>query len=134
MAEKLDFQTWYNALQKPSWTPSSDVIGLMWTILYPIIIGVNIYLFIKWRAKDITLMTILPFWLNIAFNVSFTPVQFGLRNMKLAALVILLIWATILWSMLAIWPHHKWVALSFIPYLLWVTVATVLQVAIALKN
>jgi benzodiazapine receptor len=28
---------WYNALAKPSWTPAPATIGLIWTILYPII-------------------------------------------------------------------------------------------------
>lgn len=29
---------WYNSLWKPSWTPAPATIGLIWQILYPIII------------------------------------------------------------------------------------------------
>ena len=29
---------WYNALAKPSWTPAPATIGLIWQILYPIIL------------------------------------------------------------------------------------------------
>ncbi len=33
----MDWMTWYNALAKPTWTPSPSRIRLIWTILYPII-------------------------------------------------------------------------------------------------
>ena len=33
----MDWMTWYNGLVKPSWTPAPTTIGLIWTILYPII-------------------------------------------------------------------------------------------------
>ena len=29
---------WYNSLAKPSWTPAPTTIGLIWQILYPIIL------------------------------------------------------------------------------------------------
>ena len=29
---------WYDVLWKPSWAPEPSTIGLMWQILYPIII------------------------------------------------------------------------------------------------
>ena len=29
---------WYNSLAKPSWTPAPATIGLIWQILYPIIL------------------------------------------------------------------------------------------------
>lgn len=28
---------WYESLKKPAWTPTPDIIGTIWTILYPII-------------------------------------------------------------------------------------------------
>ena len=34
----MDWMTWYDGLEKPSWTPSPSTIGLIWQILYPIII------------------------------------------------------------------------------------------------
>ena len=33
----MDWMTWCNSLSKPSWTPSPATIGLIWTILYPVI-------------------------------------------------------------------------------------------------
>jgi len=30
---------WYQSLAKPSWTPAPQTIGLIWQILYPVIIA-----------------------------------------------------------------------------------------------
>ena len=34
----MDWMTWYNGLEKPDWTPSPSTIGLIWQIIYPIIV------------------------------------------------------------------------------------------------
>ncbi|HEY5314486.1 MAG TPA: tryptophan-rich sensory protein [Pirellulales bacterium] len=31
-----DWMPWYNDLAKPAWTPAPAIIGLIWTILYPV--------------------------------------------------------------------------------------------------
>ena len=85
------------------------------------------------RGK-IGLIVAIPFWLNLFFNLIFTPLQFGLRNNLLAMIDVYLILATIIWAIIAIWPNSKIVAVAFVPYLLWVTVATVLQTYITFNN
>jgi tryptophan-rich sensory protein len=52
----------------------------------------------------------------------------------LAAVDILVVWASILWLMVAVWPHFRWVSLVQIPYLIWVSLATVLQLSITIMN
>jgi tryptophan-rich sensory protein len=76
----------------------------------------------------------LPFGINLAANLVFTPIQFGLRNLTLAALDILVVWATILWMIAAVWKHYRWVAIAQVPYLIWVSIATVLQLSITWMN
>ena len=76
----------------------------------------------------------LPFALNLVANLAFTPIQFGLRSLSLAALDILVVWGTIIWMMIAIWKHYRWVALAQIPYFAWVSIATVLQLSISWSN
>jgi tryptophan-rich sensory protein len=36
---ELPWIDWYQSLAKPSWTPSPRTIGLIWQILYPVIIA-----------------------------------------------------------------------------------------------
>jgi tryptophan-rich sensory protein len=57
-----------------------------------------------------------------------------MRNLPLAAVDILVVWATIVWCTIAIWPYFKWVSLAQIPYFIWVSIATVLQLLITFWN
>ncbi len=130
----MDSAAWYRTLEKPSWAPPPWVFGPVWAFLYLVIavsFGYAAYLFLK---KRIGFRTVLPFLLNLFFNFSFSPVQFGLKNNLLAAAVIALVLGTLIWAVLAIYPRVKWPALANIPYLLWVCFAAVLQFTITFMN
>jgi benzodiazapine receptor len=125
---------WYQNLNKPSWAPQESVFGTVWSILYPIIFVVNGYVIYLYAQGKIGLLVALPFWLNLLFNIIFTPIQFGLKNNFLAFIDITLVLMTIIWAMIAIWPNAKIVTIAFVPYLIWVSIATALQLSITLKN
>ncbi len=57
-----------------------------------------------------------------------------MRSLTLAAIDIVIVWATIVACIIAIWPHYKWVAIAQVPYFIWVSIATVLQLTITLWN
>jgi tryptophan-rich sensory protein len=130
----MSTQTWYASLIKPFFAPPSWVFGPVWTVLYAIIIasyGYVVYLFIM---KKIPFMVLLPFILNIIFNLIFSPIQFGLQNNVLAGIDILLVVGTLVWAMIAIFPYASWVTYINIPYLLWGAFATVVQLSITVLN
>lgn len=125
---------WYAALAKPSWTPAPSVIGLIWTIIYPIIFvtfGVAVFEMARGR---IPWLVALPIVINLAANFAFTPIQFGLRNLPLASADILVVLVTIVWCIIALWPYSPWYAVALLPYLAWVATATVLQLSITFMN
>ena len=126
--------TWYNSLIKPEWTPAPKTIGTIWQILYPVIIVSFGYVFLQAYKGRVSWYVALPFAINLVANVLFTPIQFGMRNMPLAAFDIVVVWSTIIWSMAAIWPYSLWVMLAQIPYFVWVSIATVLQIYITFSN
>ncbi len=125
---------WYNNLAKPAWTPEPATIGLIWQILYPMIAVSFGFVFVQAIRRRVPWTVALPFGINLAANLSFTPIQFGLRNLPLASADILIVWGTIIWMMIAIWKHYKWVAVAQVPYFVWVTIATYLQLAITAAN
>ena len=125
---------WYQSLAKPSWTPAPRTIGLIWQILYPIIIATFGYVFVQAARGRLPRVVALPFAINLVANLIFTPIQFGMRNLPLAAADILVVWVTLLWMMLAVWPHYRWVAAAQVPYFVWVSIATVLQLLITWMN
>lgn len=125
---------WYNRLAKPDWTPAPATIGLIWRILYPIIVISFGFVFLQALRRKIPWRVTIPFAINLVANLAFTPIQFGLRNLPLAAVDILLVWTTILWCMFAIWRYHRWIAVAQVPYLIWVSLATILQLSITWMN
>lgn len=130
----MTWMEWYNSLEKPAWTPAPATIGLIWQILYPVIIATFGFVFVQAIRKKIPPLVALPFAINLAANLVFTPIQFGLRSLTLAAVDIVIVWVTILWAAIAVWRHYKWVAVAQLPYFIWVSIATVLQLAITLSN
>lgn len=126
--------SWYSTLIKPSFAPPSWIFGPVWTVLY-ILIAISFgYVFYMFLKKRISAKIVLPFALNIIFNIIFTPIQFGLQSNYLAAVDILFVLGTIIWFMKSIWPIKKWVVYMNIPYLAWVSFATVLQLTVTWLN
>jgi tryptophan-rich sensory protein len=130
----MTFMEWYNSLVKPGWTPEPAFIGLMWRIIYPIIVMTFGFVFVQAARKKIPRGIVIPFAINLAANLTFTPIQFGLRNLTLASIDILIVWASIIWLARAIWSHYRWVAIAQVPYFAWVSTATVLQLSITWMN
>ncbi len=130
----MDWMTWYSSLAKPAWTPAPATIGLIWQILYPIIVVSFGFVFVQALRGKIDWRVALPFAINLVANLIFTPIQFGLRNLPLAAVDIVVVWATIIWLSLAAWKQYRWVSLAQIPYFVWVSLATVLQLSITAMN
>lgn len=125
---------WYKKLVKPSWSPPAWLFGPVWSFLYLIILISFGWVAVKVISGDLSLATGLPFALNLAFNLIFTPIQFRLKNNVLSMADILLVLATLIWSLAAIWPHAHWIVYANIPYLLWVSFATCLQITITYLN
>lgn len=134
MADATGTGGWYEGLAKPDWTPDPGTIGTIWTVLYPIIIVVfGWVVYAVWR-KRLPARVLLPVGLNAFANVLFTPILFGLRNLPLATLDILVVLGTLVWAIVLLWPLALLAAVALLPYLAWVCIATVLQVSITWMN
>ena len=130
----MDTYSWYQTLVKPAWAPPAWLFGPVWAVLYTIIalsFGYVGYLYYK---GTIPFIVLLPFLLNLVFNLAFTPLQFGLRSNLLASVDIVLVVGTLVWALYAIYQYAPWVAYINIPYLLWGAFATVLQLTITVNN
>jgi translocator protein len=130
----MGWMTWYESLATPGWTPAPSTIGLIWQTLYPLILVSFLFVFVQTARRKIGWRVALPFAINLVANLIFTPILFGLRNLPLASMDILVVWATILWMIVAIWKRSRWVAVAQVPYLVWVSIATVLQLSITWMN
>ena len=117
---------WYRALNKPSWTPPDWVFPVTWVILYVCIATAGA------RAAMADNNGIaMAFWaMQIAFNGLWTPVFFGLRNIRMGMAVIGVLWLSVLCAMLALWQVDTIAGMLFVPYLVWVTIAAALNASV----
>jgi len=125
---------WYGNLAKPSWTPAPTTISLIWMILYPVILVSFGFVFARAFQGKVPRLVAVPFAINLVANLLFMPIFSGLRNVPLAAVDIVIVWATIIWMLFAVWPVYRWIAVAQVPYFVWVSIATVIQLSITAMN
>lgn len=122
--------TWYIALNKPIFNPSSWVFGPVWTILY-LLMGISFYLL--WIKKNDKLSFIL-FGLQLSLNSLWSVLFFGLKNPLFAFIEIIFLWLVILFMIIRFYKISKISAYLNIPYILWVSFAAVLNFSIYTLN
>ncbi|MCX7304244.1 MAG: tryptophan-rich sensory protein [Hyphomicrobiales bacterium] len=114
---------WYRALRKPSWTPPNWLFGPVWSVLY-IMIAVAGWL--VWNAEPGS--AAMWFWgLQIAVNMAWSGIFFGMRRMDIAFFDIALLWLLVAGFIVTAAAVSSIAAWLFVPYLIWVTIAGALN-------
>jgi translocator protein len=119
---------------KPRWAPPASLFGPVWSVLYLIIFLSYGAVFYTAATASLPWLVTIPFALNLVFNLSFSYLQFGLRNNMLASVDIALVLITLIWALIAVCPYLSWVTYINLPYLAWVSFATALQITITCLN
>jgi len=120
---------WYAALRKPAWTPPDWVFPVVWTVLYFMIAIAGWLVWTGAGGQDAALPLVV-FGLQLVFNALWSALFFGLRLPGYAFADLLLLWLTILATILLFLPLHPVAAWMLLPYLLWVAFAGALNFAI----
>ena len=127
-------QTWYQYLNKPSFSPPNWVFGPVWTILY-FLMGISAYLiWIKGLKNKKVKPALKIFIVQLIFNFLWSIFFFGMHNPILSLIDIILLWITILLTIIKFYELSKPAAYLLIPYILWVSFATLLNFAIVILN
>lgn len=118
--------TWYSTLAKPSWNPPNWVFGPVWTCLY---LAMAVSAWLVWRQQGMVgaRTPLLIFTGQLILNAAWSFIFFGLRNPGLALVDVVLLWLSILATILAFRRVSTWAAALLVPYLAWVSFATVLN-------
>src|SRR5262249_27689499 len=87
--------TWYPTIHKPSWTPPDAVFGPVWTILY-ILMALALWQVWKNPSHNSKKSAYVLFGLQLFFNMIWSEIFFGMHNISLALLDLLLIWSLLL--------------------------------------
>jgi len=120
---------WYVGLARPPWTPPSWVFGPVWTLLYSMM---AVAAWIVWRRAGPSgaALPLALFGIQLALNVGWSAVFFGLRMPGAAFAEIVLLWLSILATLLAFWRVGPVAGALLLPYLGWVSFAAALNLAI----
>ena len=116
---------WFRSLEKPAYYPPELAFPIVWTLLFSLM---GLALWLVWRSSSSgRSLAIGIFTIQMALNVVWTPVFFGLEALGLAVAVIVLLWVGIVGTIVAFARVDRRAALMLAPYLLWVSFATVLS-------
>ncbi len=125
LATFASLDPWYADLQKPSWTPSGAVIGAIWTVLYALM---GIAAWLVWRVKGWSMSRpLLLFAVQLALNVLWSVLFFGLQNLAAGLVGILALWVAVAVTLVSFWRVARGAGALFVPYLAWVSIATALN-------
>jgi len=114
---------WYPTLVKPAWNPPAWILGPVWTVLY---LAMAVAAWLVWRRVGWG-AALVWFALQLALNATWSPVFFGMHQIGLALVNIVLLWLAIAGTMVAFWKVTPVAGWLFVPYLAWVSFATALN-------
>ena len=117
---------WYPGLEKPSFNPPNWLFGPVWTVLY---LAMAVAGWLVWRREGFSGATapLAVFGVQLALNLLWSGLFFGLRSPGLALGEIIVLWVAILATIVLFRRVSTPAALLLVPYLAWVTFAAVLN-------
>ncbi len=125
--------TWYNTLNKPAFTPPSDVFAPAWTILYLMIFS-SFMIFITTKTTQDKTSGIGLFLVQLLLNFLWSPVFFYWKNITLSFVIIILLLGFLLMTIINFYKISKWSAILLIPYFAWICYATYLNYGFMMMN
>jgi len=125
--------SWYLTLSKPFFNPPNYLFGPVWTFLY-ILIGISFYLVWKNGFGGKEDQCIIIYSLQLALNLLWSIMFFGLRSPLFGLIDIILLLFLILANIIIFYRVSKAAGLILIPYFLWVSFATLLNYSIVILN
>ena len=129
IATTPEIDGWYRTVAKPTWNPPNSVFGPVWTTLF---VMMAIAAWLVWRPAGFIAakVPLLLFTAQLALNVAWSWIFFGLHQPGWAFVEIVFLWAAIAVTMRAFFLRSQFAGCLLVPYLTWVSFATVLNFAI----
>jgi tryptophan-rich sensory protein len=148
---------WYKGLIKPGFNPPNWIFGPVWAILF-VLMGISLYLvwskkFVvknelkikrrkawnKWSEKFFIgpwqkTNIIIIFYLQLLLNVLWSVIFFGAHSPGAAFFELLMLWVSVIYTIINFYRVSKTAAWLLLPYILWVSFAAILNYFIWIIN
>lgn len=130
LASRRGLGGWYQSLRKPAWTPPSWLFAPVWTILY-LLMGTASWLVWK-EGWDLPLvqLALQVYGVQLALNLLWSVVFFGLRQVGLAFVVVILYLLAVVLNAGLFYLVDDQAGLLLLPLLGWTSFAALLNGAI----
>lgn len=116
---------WYHSLIKPEFAPPDWIFTPVWIILYITIFASLVLYYSTDVSEKRTGYTF--FCIQLLLNFIWAPVFFGLKNILLAFVIIILLDIFVLLTIRKFYSVSKSAGILLIPYLTWILFATCLN-------
>lgn len=119
--------TWYASLVKPAINPPNWIFSPVWISLY-VLMGIS--LFLVWQKSlhfPGVKTAMLWFGAQLALNVFWSILFFGLKSPALAFVEIIFLWAAIFLTLVKSFKVSRLASVLLLPYICWVSFAAVLN-------
>ncbi|MDD5626665.1 MAG: tryptophan-rich sensory protein [Patescibacteria group bacterium] len=120
---------WYASLVKPSFSPPNWVFAPAWTTLF-LLMGIALYLVWQKGGGRERERALSIFFGQLMLNVLWSSLFFGLHSPQIAFLEILILWLSILATVIVFYRISRVAGLLLLPYILWVSFAAILNFSI----
>ncbi|HTE39333.1 MAG TPA: TspO/MBR family protein [Steroidobacteraceae bacterium] len=125
----LNAGVFYMDLIRPEWAPPASIFGPVWTILYAMM-GIAAWLMWREDEADSPRIAVVLFIVQLVLNALWSWLFFSWHLGALAFVDILVLWASILATIIAFWRIRPLAGAVLIPYLLWVSFASALNYSV----
>ncbi len=125
----LDFRSYFDSLRKPPLTPPPVAFGPAWTTLY-LLMGIAAWLVWRRGINERSAVALGLFAAQLVLNALWSIVFFGRHKLGWALLEIVVLWMTILATIIAFWRVRSLAGALLLPYLAWVSFAAYLNAGI----
>ena len=119
-------QTWYPTLNKPAFNPPDWIFGPVWTSLY-VMMALSAALVWSRAAPPVRRTAIAWFLIQLALNLGWSLLFFGLNQVAFAFGWLVVLWLAIAVTLRRFWPISRAAGLLLVPYLAWVAFAGLLK-------
>ncbi len=121
---------WYAGLIKPPFSPPNWIFAPAWIVLY-FLMGASLYLIVSAPAGHPQRRAgLIIFVVQLILNAAWSIIFFGLRSPFYAFIEIILLWISIMITMIVFSRIRKSAAYLLSPYLFWVSFAAILNFSI----
>ncbi|MBY0354737.1 MAG: tryptophan-rich sensory protein [Rickettsiales bacterium] len=120
-----DAMDWYKQLKRPSFTPPGWSFSVVWPILY-VLMTISAWRIWLLRHNESVGPALLTFCVQLAINLVWSYLFFGLRSPMLGFAWIIVLLPLIMLTILQFERHSRGAAQLLLPYLAWTGFAMVL--------